>query len=318
MPNAAISRNRFATDPIVNLATGEPITLEITPDDIKLFHALAFHYHYLNPEYAAALLGRSYDPITRRLRLLRKNGKYIRLSPEQEENKRQNYWGWLFYAINGPGLTQLAQQGYDLTTNKHRHDPANLKHQVMDDQIMASIEIGVNANPAMEIKWWETVYANMPAESRTGPLSIPLSNGKEHHADGLPFALRADDRFIFVVKETDVGTEPIDASNGARSSVKRHLLDYADIIENRIYAKHFGSRSFFVLFTTTTLARKQSIMKLWEAISSEKPKLRKCIGFTTHPTYTGNEKPQATGHMLTREIERVGNPPVILNNLVNL
>jgi hypothetical protein len=81
--------------------------------------------------------------------------------------------GPLFYAIDRKGLTILAERGHNLL---HRPAPANLTHQVMIDQIMASIAIGVNADPHLELTWWEEIIASdrTPVIGRVLPSSLRL------------------------------------------------------------------------------------------------------------------------------------------------
>jgi hypothetical protein len=87
-------RIRFNSATLLSPATGVPLHANITDDDIRLFRALAFHYHYLSPEYIAPLLGRSYGAIARRTRALRRPpNNYLRFAPDQEHNKRRHYWG---------------------------------------------------------------------------------------------------------------------------------------------------------------------------------------------------------------------------------
>lgn len=315
-----VARDRFNREPIISPATGKPIEIEIQDEDVPLLLSLMHRYHYLSPEYAAPLIGRSYATTARRMRLLRRNGGYLSLCPEQESDYRRYYTGNLFYKINNPGLEYLQDKGYEPIS---RPAPANLKHQVMIDQAMASLEIGVNAKPGFEIIWWEELLRSerTPQSTREAPapLTIPLGryDGRDRilRADGLPFVLKRtiDDKtdfMFFIGFEADCGN----ASNrsDAQSAIKTKFENYIRLIESKIHTSHFGAKTFFVMFMTPSKTRRANWRQLLCEMTVAKPWLRKPFLFTGHPILTSEEKPRPTGHMLFEEYERAGLPNISL------
>jgi hypothetical protein len=303
---------RFRDEPFTSPATGLSIRTEITANDLVILNALALHFHYLSPYDAAPLFERDYSTLAHRMKKLRINGRYLRLSPEQENKKRQHYWGQLFYAIDKAGLAYLYEKGIQ---PPKRHNPASLEHQVMIDQVMTSIAIGVQRSPNLELIWWEDILASGKVKSET-PLEIPLSGKRHLRADGLPFALKRTfertDYMFFIGMEADCGHMPIETSNAARSSLQRKFSEYIEIIEQRIYNAHFGVNTCFVPFFIAGRARKETAMRIWERMTADKPAVRKSVLFANHPTISFGER-LAPGQLVSMPLERVGHPPIILN-----
>lgn len=308
------STGRFRKEPWINKHTGHPFTVGIEPHDVQLFYALAFHYHYLSPPYIAALISKQYTRVCNRLKIMRLNTGHLRLASEQEQNSRNHYWGPLFYSIDKKGIEVLYEHGYE---PPKREAPWGLKHQVMVDQLMASIEIGVRANPALELIWFEDIVAsdNLPDETiklhkekSKLPFLIPITEGKSVHPDGRPFVLKRSfaKPMFFLGFEAETGTQSF-------SVVKQKLESYIIAIENGTIADRYNTNSHYLIWATPLRGRLNTIKSIWHELTERKPSLRRWMLFTTHPLYNAEEKTSPTGHMVTEPLERVGYPDIILS-----
>lgn len=302
-------KTRFPTERRRNPATNEFVQVSIEDEDVAdFFYPLAYHYHYLSPRFLAALAGRNYVACCRRTHQLREPGNnYLRLAPEQEEGHKP-YWGDLFYAIGKKGLDALSENGYE---PPKRVAPYNLKHTAMVDQIMASIEIGVNADDRMEILWWEDLIEKGIIPPTSKPY-INLSGDRTAHPDRYPFILkRSFDKPLFIL-----GYE---AETGAHSfhRVRDKFKNYIEVITNKLYKEHYGRNSCYIPFFTPNDLRLHKFMDDLRTMTKEIPTVRKHFLFMTHPLYNSKKKAEATGHVLTEPFKRVGYPPVYLNQPID-
>jgi hypothetical protein len=142
--------------------------------------------------------------------------------------------------------------------------------------------------------------------------------GTEVNADALPFGIERSSfgvrSFLFFPGiEADCGTEPIDASDGGRSSILKKFAAYRAIVSQGLHRVHFGFPNFFVPFVTTNKTRMESMMSLLRRITDGEGS--KSFLFKTFPAFTSFEKPPGpTGHMLTEPWHRVGYPDFLLNH----
>ena len=307
-------KGRFRTGPRISRYTGEPLALELQDEDAKLLHSLAFHYHYLSPQYIAPLWGRSYNATTIRTAKLLDCG-YLRLAPEQQHNSKHYFRGPLFYAIAKKGVKALQERGIN---PPKRTAPTNLRHQVMVDQMMASIEIGVNQSPHLNISWWEQILVSQKtpeATRKSGSAYVLLgtdTRGDKRylHADGQPFILQRSftektEYMFFIGKEADCDTESIPV-------IEEKFGNYVEMLLGKLHTIHFGARRATVIVGAPTEARLLKLMAAWEKVTAKHTDLRKAMLFVKHPTFQSFENPRPTGHMTTEPLRRVGLPPIIL------
>jgi hypothetical protein len=152
------------------------------------------------------------------------------------------------------------------------------------------------------------------------PFHIPITitvEGRRHDthiaADGHPFGTaRTIDgqRYFFFCPgiEADCGTEPVDTSDFARSSISRKFLLYEAILAEEVHRLHFGFPNLLVPIITTNQARAQSMMDLLKRMTGGAGS--RMFLFKTFPTLTSFETPRPpSGHMLTEDWQRVGYPP---------
>ncbi len=318
---AALSgrNSRWDRNPIVD-TNGDPRVARLTERDIELFKLLA-RYRYLPGDDMHAFVGGSLDAVVRRLNLLsRRPNNYLARPHQQRESADANYRR-LVYELDERGWRVLRERGYpSLPKQSHRH----FAHELMVCRITASFELGARADSAVRLIAWPDILAseNTPAATRASPTpaSIPVSftlNDRTYSlnltADGQPFGIERNHAgqltyLFFPGIEADCGTEPVETSDGDRSSIVKKFAAYRAVASQGMHRTHFGFPNFFVPIITTTTRRMESMMKLLDRMTDGRGS--KMFLFTTYPAFSSFEKPPpAGGHMLTRSWHRVGFPP---------
>ena len=108
--------------------------------------------------------------------------------------------------------------------------------------------------------------------------------------------------------EADCGTEPVDASDFARSSIYKKFVLYLAVEAQGIHRSHFGFPNFYVPMITTNETRVRSMMDVLSRVTGGTGS--KIFLFKTFPAFTSFEKPcPPSGAMLTEDWQRVGYPP---------
>lgn len=302
----AITRNsRWDREPVVG-KDGKPIVARITERDIKIFKLLS-RYRFLPFDYIHAFIGGSETNLKYRLNLLyRQPNQYINRPHQQRENADANY-RYLVY--------ELDERGAECIGAKKPKHARNFRHELMTCQIAASFELGVRANEGVQLIPWTGIVASgkLPRETRESatPHTIAFElDGKAEYvtADWEPFVIRTDGGFTFFPGfEADCATEPIDATDDERSSIRRKFRGYLNIMERRIYTSHFGAETFMIPIVTTSEARMRSMMALLKRMKPEEHAFR--FLFKHIPAFTDRDTPPATGHMLAEPWQRIEGGP---------
>lgn len=304
--------SRWNRNPVVDDGTS-PAVAHLTERDIDIFKCLARH-QYLSSDYIHAYVRGNYKSLIHRLNLLsRKPNLYINRPQQQRERAEANYRK-LVYELDNRGAQVL--RDCDIPVSKKK-DHRNFAHELMVCQIAASIELGTFTNPRIKLIRWPAILASdkLPDATRrlANPLSIPVGDHRKI-PDGEPVVIVRQfepTTFIFLVQEADCGTEPIDATDNDRSSIRRMFEDYLTIIEQRTYQAHFGANTFMVAIVTTNETRMNSMMALLERMNPDQS-ARKVL-FKYIPAFTSDKlSAPATGHMLTVPWRRVGFPDFCL------
>jgi len=276
-------------------------------------------HRYLPVDYLHALGGGSLDYLVNRLNLLsRIPNLYVRRPLEQRANAAANYRP-LVYELASRGWTLMQERGFE---RRHVRPPASFAHELMTCQIMASFELGARDHGAQFIAWDDILQSkNLPEATRRSPkpwhIPITLAMGGERTsthvaADGSPFGIRRERNgrpsyFFCPGIEADCGTEPIDTSDFARSSIYKKFALYLAVEAQGIHRSHFGFPNLYVPFITTTTARLASMVKLLESMT--KGAGSKAILLRTFPTTISVDKPLPSGRMFDDDWERVGHLP---------
>lgn len=320
-------RSRFSNAPILN-AQGHPIAKPphaLSETELRVIRALALD-RLLSTRFIAALIGTSYEyakPVVQRMGS--QPHQYIRLCDEQADPSKQRFY------LHSDRQFELAPLGIEVAADQlgiripPRKRVQLIAHQIMADQIMASLRIGANASGgrfAILTRDELLAHKNMPESTRNRkfPDYIPLPDidgvKKGEHAirpDREMFVVRDTVRgkaFFFPGIEIGTGSETHRPSSGVHdhSYTESKFKDYITIINRRIYESYFGSPTFFIAFIEPNQTRVENMMRLLETMTTKNPDLRKSFLFKMHPRFTDIEKPRADGHALLEDWQRVGCP----------
>ena len=304
--------SRWDRKPVVDDGA-KPAVAHLTERDIDIFKCLARH-QYLSTDYIHAFVHGDYKSLIHRLNLLsRKPNLYINRPQQQREHAEANYRK-LVYELDNRGAQVL--RDCDIPVSKKK-DHRNFAHELMVCQIAASIDLGTITDPRIKLIRWPAILASdkLPDATRrlANPLGIPVGDHRKI-PDGEPIVIVRQfemTTFMFLVQEADCGTEPIDATDNNRASIRRMFEDYLTIIEQRTYQTHFGANTFIVAIVTTNETRMNSMMALLERMNPGQAAKR--FLFKHIPVFT-SYKPfaPATGHILTDPWKRTGFPDFCL------
>jgi len=299
---------------------GMPKVAAITEHDIERIFKPLTRYRYLPVDYVHALGGGSLAYVVDRLSLLsRRPNRYVDRPQQQRASANANHRP-LIYELADKGARVMRERGVECQRNR---PPASFAHELMVCQVMASFELGARERNAHLITWEDILRSeSLPEATRrsTRPYHIPISLTVDGQrvtthiaADGQPFGIArvVDGRreyFFFPGVEADCATEPVDASDFARSSIYKKFLLYLAIEAQGAHRTHFGFPNFCIPIITTTERRAQSMMDLLKRITGGNGS--KIFLFKTFPAFTSSEKHfPPSGRMLTEDWQRVGYPP---------
>ncbi len=315
--------SRWSRDAVID-PDGAAVVARPTERDIDIF-TLLHRFRYLPSDYIHAFVAGSEKALSHRLNLLlRKPNLYLARPHQQRQCADANYRR-LIYELDERGFQLLCDRGGAVLPKCHHR---NFAHELMVAQIMASIELGIRANPNVRLITWTDILAHetTPIVTRKSetPATIRVSyelrgerRSDEITADARPFGLERTidgkrSYLFFPGIEADCGTEPVIASDGDRSSIGKKFAAYLAITEKGLHRSHFGFPNFFVPFITTSNARLTSMMALLGRLTGGRGS--KILLFKTFPGFTSPQKPPPpTGHMLAEPWQRVGFPPLSLD-----
>lgn len=289
-------KSQFAYDGI----NADHRPLAITERDALIFRLLdpEHGFHYLPSNWIHSFVGGDARRVSKRLgRLARDPHAYL--------VRHQARYKHAVYARTEKADACLGE-------NRQRdRDP--FAHRLLQDLVLASIRLSVARDPSLAFVPWLDLAATgkIPAATLDSaePHAIPLESGKII-PDGKPFAIRAGNRWRFVLgMEVDRGTEPL-TSPQARRSIAKKLDNYAECFSRKLYLSHYGFPNAVVLFVTTSAARMQNMMALCERVIGPCSYLAfaRTTDWAIAPSF-----PSPHGDLLG-PFERVGHPSLNLTN----
>jgi hypothetical protein len=273
--------------------------LSISERDLLIFRLLdpEYGFHYLPSNWIHAFVGGDAQRVSKRLgRLAREPHAYL--------VRRQARYKHAVYARTAKADAYL---GEPLVRDR---DP--FAHRLLQDLVLASFALAVSRDPILTFVPWLELAASgkIPAATLNSaePHAIALQSGKIV-PDGKPFAIRAGNRWRFVLgMEIDRGTEPL-TSPQARRSIAKKLENYAECFSRNLYASHYGFPNSVVLFVTTSAARMKSMMALTERVIG--PCSYLLFAHTTDWAIAPSFPPPGD---ILGPMQRVGHPPLELTN----
>lgn len=274
--------SRWSTHPIKR--GGEIVSIRPNvAGDTEILKCLA-RYGVLDAQTIAAITQRSYGSIIYRLNLLKRSpNKLIKVHDTQLQTPRIYQWSPQVFELTDAGAGKI---GVELIrSNKH------FLHTITESQVEASFEIGARARLERDV---------MP--SKVSDYSFPVSFNHRNKQwnyrlvpDGRPFAITYQNNlYRFFALEVDLNSEQIRWHDSQRQTIERKFLAYLDVLENRIYQSHLGFPNLTVLFTTTTAARMNSMMRvLIETTPQHLSRYLRCFAFAHFSSILG-DTPQPT------------------------
>ena len=141
-------------------------------------------------------------------------------------------------------IYELGHRGAQVIGAPRTSYNGSFPHELMVNFVRALIEISANANPEFRLISFEELltHPNCPTATRLlkHPETLPLSTG-QITADWKPFGIErtlpdgSKHRVFCPGFEADCGTEAIQRTVMKDSSIYRKLVEYNEVIDNRIY-----------------------------------------------------------------------------------
>ncbi len=241
--------------------------LELTARDIEIFKLLE-RYRYLRSTYIHAFVGGvSEKRFKERLGDLFHEG-YLDRPGQQWDFANARHSPAVYESGSGAART-LREAGIEagdrrtfLSETAHRQ----FLHSLMICQILASLDLGVRADPRLRLIAWPEILGRAPEAIRSSgaPFRLPVPSGGYLVPDGLiglEYATGASRAYRFFALEADRGTMPIARSNPNQTSYLGKITAYREIITHQVHKTHLGLPNLLVLTLTTGETRMADIME---------------------------------------------------------
>ena len=239
--------------------------LELTARDIEIFKRLG-QYRYLRSTYIHAFAGGASETrFKERLGDLFHEGYIDR--PSQQWDFAEARYRPAVYEMGAGASRALREAGIEIGGRRTLVGEAahrQYRHSLMICQLLASLELGVLANPCMRFIAWPEALSRAPEPSctSTAPFRLPVPSGGYLVPDGL-FGLEythgGTKAYRFFALEADRGTMPLTRSNPGQTSYLRKMAAYDEIIAHQVHKTDWGLPNLLVLTVTTNDKRVQEI-----------------------------------------------------------
>jgi hypothetical protein len=241
--------------------------LELSARDIEIFKLLE-RYRYLRSTYIHAFVGGASEKrFKERLGDLFHEG-YIDRPEQQWEFARARYLPVVYE--NGAGATRALREA-GIAIDDTRTFPATtahrqFQHSLMICEILASLDLGVRADPLLRFIAWPEILGRAPEAVRSSgtPFRFPVPSGGYLVPDGLfglEYAHSGTKAYRFFALEADRGTMPVVRTNPNQTSYLGKTAAYREIIVRRVHKTHLGLPNLLILTITTGEARMADIIR---------------------------------------------------------
>jgi hypothetical protein len=250
--------------------------IELSPRDIEIFKLL-LRYRYLRSTYIHAFVGGASETrFKERLGDLFHEGYLDRPSQQWEfANARHmpvvhECGRAAVRALRASGLVLEAANTL-LADSPHRQ----FLHSLMICEALASMDLGVRANPALRLIGWQEILGRAPEATRASPAPyrIPAPSGGYLVPDGLfgiEYRSGGTKTYRFFALEADRGTMPVARTGANQSSYLGKLAVYRQILEQRVFKSHLGLPNLLVLTLTTGEARVIEMLRRLDELAGSK------------------------------------------------
>ncbi len=242
-------------------------------------------------------------------------GSYL-MRPAQQFRTIDSRYNQLVYDLTPTSVAALKKAG--MASHQRRSGPWLHNHMVAC--ITASIELGCLARADIKYIPQSEILSRANVELRWATNIADPAIGKTYPEDllpdavfGLEYQTPSGSRFRFFAVEADRSTEPLTSRNFNRKSFERHLLQYAEYVEEGGYRKHLNlTAPMLVLNITTSEARAERMLALTEEFF---PSGNNYQLFATWEAFgTPFVPPSPKQELLLGEWSRAGLPPIELCN----
>lgn len=165
---------------------------------------------------------------------------------------------------NGAGAARaLLEAGitiYDPGTFLVATAHGQFQHSLMICEVLASLDLGVRADPRLRFIVWPQILTRAPEQTRvsTTPFGVPLPSGGYLVPAGLfgiEYTVGDKKTYRFFALEANRGAMPVVRTNPNQSSYLRKIAAYREIIARRVHKTHLGLPNLLVLTLTTGESR---------------------------------------------------------------
>jgi hypothetical protein len=295
-------------------ATGKPLAL--SPRDIEIFKLLN-RYRYLRSTFIHALIGGYKIAVIKRLGTLFHDG-YLDRPAQQWQAINARYMPAV-YELGTKGAQALRSIGVAVTPMPSQQ----FSHSLMVCDILASVEIGIRADPQLRLIPWKEILTKMPATgaNRENPLELPCQvsftfpRSKTTHQSSKPLIpdavfgieYKPTKAFRFFALEADRNHEPVMRNTLSQTSYLRKVLQYREIAKGA-YKTQWGLPNLLVLNVTTSEQHMQNIISLVSTLTDGKG--ASYLLFKPMPSLASLERaPTPDASMLTEAWSRAGFEP---------
>jgi len=240
--------------------------IEITPRDVAIFRLLK-RYRYLRSTFIHAFAGgASENRFKERMSALFHEGYLDR--PEQQWQVAECRHTPAVYELGRGARRVLDSLGGEdvapataLGTSAYRQ----FQHALLICDIVASIELELQADPSKRLVTWREIVAKAPQlqgrerglcwktnvydskSGRTAELTVVPDA-----MFGIAYKRDGRDLYRFLALEADRATMPVTRCTFEQSSFLRKLLAYSAVIDRRMHTASFGLPNLIVLTVTTS------------------------------------------------------------------
>ena len=284
--------------------------IELTARDIEIFKLLE-QYRYLRSTFIHAFVGGASETrFKERLGHLYHEGGYLDRPSQQWEFADARHRP-VVYEIGAGAARTLREAGVTvgdartfLAATAHRQ----FLHSLMVCEALASLDLGVRADPRLRLIAWPEILGRAPETTRSSPrpFRVPVPSGGYLVPDGLfgiEYAGSGKKAYRFFALEADRGTMPVVRSNPQQTSYLRKMTAYREVIAHQVHKTHWGLPNLFVLTITTSETRMADIIGRLEGQAGNNA----AFLFKTIDTF-GLMAPAT--HLLFNPWQRAGLPPL--------
>jgi len=300
--------SRWDDEPILD-KTGKPVVMYPCATDIVIFRLLN-RYRKLPLDFIVAHTGLSYSYLVHRLDVLaRQPNKFLDRPPEQKNRQPNSNYRYLIYELAFKGETILKKAHFD-TSEPRFGDKHLFAHSMMTNENILNIELG-----ATNMIWWPEIAARLKEQKRFIPVHIEYAFPKgrkmldfDYYNDSNgPFGVRYEDgtaRFLSFEAENK---NQVDCSNLTKTSFLKKFLAIKYIMDNKLYATHWGVPNLITLVVNSSQAHIDSMKDL--IMRETNGKGVPYIAFALVPSRDDSFKvAKPTPELFTQGWQRAGHP----------